>query len=334
MLTKGSILVADDEINLCRILGAKLSKNGYNVVAVHDGQQAIEKVRESDFDVVLLDLILPKIDGLTALSEIRSLKSSLPVIIMTACENSEAVEKAMSNGASAFVNKPFDLDNLVSLVQNTFQKATSDAGKKPADSTVLFMKNQPVILDIQNGKCTGRYQSVIEERDDHSLTVLAPMRGEEYVNLAPRTPVKVGLAGKDAFYNFSSYVMIQKMEPVPVLILDKPGVIYRVQRRQSPRVEVRTQIRYSKVDEGDREGELNAGITSNIGTGGIGFLVREEIAPGQTLYVETDPIMDFGSISAVGQVVHCRKLSESEKEQFEIGLRFSRVNEKVRSHMA
>ena len=83
MVTKGNVLVVDDEVNLCRILGAKLAKSGYSVVAVHDGQQAVDKVRESDFDVVLLDLILPKMDGLTALAEIRGMRSTLPVIVMT-----------------------------------------------------------------------------------------------------------------------------------------------------------------------------------------------------------------------------------------------------------
>jgi CheY-like chemotaxis protein len=94
MVTKGNVLVVDDEVNLCRILGAKLAKSGYSVVAMHDGLQAVEKVRETDFDVVLLDLILPKMDGLTALAEIRGMRSSLPVIVMTACENAEALAQA------------------------------------------------------------------------------------------------------------------------------------------------------------------------------------------------------------------------------------------------
>jgi len=60
VVTKGNVLVVDDEVNLCRIIGAKLARSGYDVVTVHDGQQAVEKVRDSDFDVVLLDLILPR----------------------------------------------------------------------------------------------------------------------------------------------------------------------------------------------------------------------------------------------------------------------------------
>ncbi len=93
MVTKGRVLVVDNEINLCRIIGAKLVRSGYNVVAVHDGLQAVEKVRESDFDVVLLDLILPKMDGLSAFAKIRDMRNALPVIVMTACENAEAVER-------------------------------------------------------------------------------------------------------------------------------------------------------------------------------------------------------------------------------------------------
>ena len=146
MLSKGSILVVDDEINLCRILGAKLAKSGFSVVAVHDGQQAIDRVRETSFDIVLLDLILPKVDGLSALAEIRNLDNDLPVIVMTACESSETMERARRHGVSAYVNKPFDLDSLVELVQTTSAGITKRDGKKTQSSTVLFARSQPITI--------------------------------------------------------------------------------------------------------------------------------------------------------------------------------------------
>lgn len=139
MATKGNVLVVDDEINLCRIVGAKLAKSGYNVTTVHDGLQAVEKVRESRFDIVLLDLILPKMDGLTALAEIRKLYAKLPVIVMTACEDAESLEQAKSHGVSAYVNKPFDLDSLVSLISDTSGRGDSAGGKDMPNSTVLFL---------------------------------------------------------------------------------------------------------------------------------------------------------------------------------------------------
>ena len=174
MVTKGSVLVVDDEINLCRIIGAKLAKSGYDVVAVHDGRQAVEKVRDSEFDVVLLDLILPKMDGLSALAEIRKLKSALPVIVMTACENAEVLEEARSQGVSAYVNKPFDLDTLVSLVANTSRPGDSGYGRNLANSTILFIKHQAVSLEIQNGVSGKVYWTEVFDKDDHTLSVTCP----------------------------------------------------------------------------------------------------------------------------------------------------------------
>jgi c-di-GMP-binding flagellar brake protein YcgR len=250
---------------------------------------------------------------------------------MTACENSEAVEKAMSNGASAFLNKPFDLDNLVNLIQNTSRKASHAAGKKTADSTVLFARNQPVMLDIQNGRCSGHYPSTIQEKSDSWLTVMTPKKGDDYVDLAPRTPVKVGLAAKDAFYSFSSQVVCQQAQPVPVLVLDKPGVIYRTQRRQTPRVALPGMpVRYARIEEGDRDGMLSVGRSRDVGIGGIGFLSEEEIAPGQLIYVETDAIAELGSINAVGHVLRCRRLGLGEREEFDIGVEFTGVDDKLK----
>ena len=331
MVTKGSVLVVDDEVNLCRILGAKLAKSGYNVVAVHDGVQAVERVRESDFDVVLLDLILPKMDGLTALAQIRALRSALPVIVMTACESAEALEVAKSHGVSAYVNKPFDLDSLVLLVQDISRRSTPCAGRKVADSSVLFAKNQAVTLEIQNGGGVKVYPSCVFDKDERTLSVLAPCTEQGLVEVLPLTSVRVGLAAKDAHYSFTSRVIQCGTEPEHILVLDKPGVIYRAQRREHCRLPLRVPIRYSAYSEDSTlDEDYRLGETRDLSLGGMSVVVPDEILPGEMLRVELRPKTREDVISVVAKVMRAGPSGEADAPGNLLGCRFTQSDESLR----
>lgn len=323
MVTKGNVLVVDDEVNLCRIIGAKLARSGYSVVAVHDGLQAVEKVRESDFDVVLLDLILPKMDGLAALAQIRGIRSALPVIVMTACENTEVLEQAKHYGVSAYVNKPFDLDNLVSLVRSTSNTTVSGRDRRVPDSTILFAAGQPVTLEIHNGCGARLYMSQIQGKDDRTLSVFTPSNAGQAVNVAPRTCVKVGLATSDAFYSFTTQVLKSSEEPEPVLVLEKPSVIYRVQRREHPRIPIRMPVRCGPCSEdGSKTGKLASGETRDLSLGGACMVVPQEMLPGEMLHVEIRPKSSKDKITAVARVVSSRANLSPESEGYIVGCKF------------
>ena len=331
MVTKGSVLVVDDEVNLCRILGAKLAKSGYNVVAVHDGVQAVEKVRESDFDVVLLDLILPKMDGLTALAQIRALRSSLPVIVMTACESPEALEVAKSHGVSAYVNKPFDLDSLVLLVQDTSRRASPCVGRKVAESSVLFVKNQPITLEIQNGGGVRVYPSCVFDKDDRTLSVLTPCTEHGLVEVLPLTSIRVGLAAKDAHYSFTSRVLRCNADSEHILVLDKPGVIYRAQRREHSRFPLRVPVRYSAYsDEPARDEDFRVGETRDVSLGGMSMVVPDEVLPGEILRVELRPKTREDVISVIARVLRAGPNGEPNAPGNLLGCRFTQSDDSLR----
>ena len=330
MVTKGNVLVVDDEINLCRILGAKLTKSGYSVISVHDGLQAVEKVRESDFDIVLLDLILPKMDGLTALAEIRRMRTSLPVIVMTACENAEAFEQAKLHGVSAYVNKPFDLDNLVCLVRDTTQVNSANHNRKLPESTVLFLKDQPITLEIPNGGNGNIYGSFIYAKDDHTLSVIAPSYQDQLIEVPTRTAIKVGLAAKDAYYSFTSHVLKQDYNIEHVLVLDKPGVIYRAQRRELSRVMMRVPLHYSFYSEDAEDAQMKSGETRNVSSGGACIVVPEEVLPGEMLRVELRPKTAKDRINAVAHVLRSKPNSEPGGAGYVLGCRFTRIDDTVR----
>ena len=327
MVAKGSVLVVDDEINLCRILGAKLAKSGYDVVSVHDGMQAVEKVRESDFDVVLLDLILPKMDGLTALAKIRSMRNALPVIVMTACESADALEQARSHGVSAYVNKPFDLDSLVNLVQCTSQERIAGVNRRLPETTVLFAKGQPVTVEIQNGSGAKAYPSVISHKSEVTLSVEAPRDGGAVLCIPPRTSVRVGLAARDAYYSFVSQVVPSADSAESVLMLDKPRVIYRAQRRAHPRVPISLQLKCARLND---EAETMDGSTLDLSLGGAAIVVPEEVLPGEMLQVQIRPKATKDTVSLVAQVMRAKKQSESPESGFILGCRFTSADDRLR----
>ncbi|NLN76981.1 MAG: response regulator [Armatimonadetes bacterium] len=328
MVTKGSILVVDDEVNLCRIIGAKLAKSGYDVTSVHDGLQAVEKVRESQYDVVLLDLILPKMDGLTALEKIRGMRCSLPVIVMTACENAEAMEQARNHGVFAYVNKPFDLDSLVNLVHCTSQSRGADRPDcRMPESTVLFARGQQVTVEVHDAGKTRTYPSRISSKNDVSLSVESPKQCGKSLAVPPRTAVRVGLAAGDAYYSFTTNVLSSSSGEEPVLVLDKPRVIYRAQRRTSPRTMVELPINYARVSEDETELEFGVGRTKDLSLGGACLVIPEEIMPGEMLHVEIRPKTDSDKISLIAEVLRAKLNNEREHI---IGCRFTTAQDKLK----
>jgi DNA-binding response OmpR family regulator len=121
--TKKKILLVDDEPAILKILAIKLKISGYEVVCASSGEEALRQVRESSPDLALLDVILPGVDGLQVLSEIRSF-SKLPVIIFSA--RTEHAATALSLGANDFLTKPFDTDTLMGKIQTHLRGCETD----------------------------------------------------------------------------------------------------------------------------------------------------------------------------------------------------------------
>ena len=99
-----------------------MRREGYEVDAVADGQEAIDRLRERDYDVAILDVKMPRVDGLTALREIRTLSPGTIVVMMTAFESRQVAHDAMRHGAYDFFNKPFELEEIRVVVRRAVEK--------------------------------------------------------------------------------------------------------------------------------------------------------------------------------------------------------------------
>lgn len=126
------ILVIDDEKVLVKGIKFNLENEGYEVEVGYDGEEAVEKARAGDFDLVILDLMMPKIDGLQACMRIREF-STVPIIMLTA--RSEDADKIIGfeSGADDYVTKPFNILELKSRIRAILRRAAS-AEKKERSS--------------------------------------------------------------------------------------------------------------------------------------------------------------------------------------------------------
>lgn len=123
--TPASILIVDDEADLISVLRFGLEAEGFRVLSAADGDEGLRKARETDPDLMVLDLMLPKLDGYKVC---RALKyderyRAMPIIILSARSGAQDRQLALDMGADDFVTKPYDMHDLVRRIRVFLQKA-------------------------------------------------------------------------------------------------------------------------------------------------------------------------------------------------------------------
>ncbi len=120
------ILVVDDDLNICELLRLYLTKEGYNVVIANDGQSAVTTFQEESPSLVLLDIMLPKLDGWQVCREIRKF-SETPIIMLTA--KGEVFDRVLGLelGADDYVVKPFDTKEIVARIKAVLRRSAASA---------------------------------------------------------------------------------------------------------------------------------------------------------------------------------------------------------------
>ncbi|MBI5442982.1 MAG: sigma-54-dependent Fis family transcriptional regulator [Deltaproteobacteria bacterium] len=118
------ILVVDDEYAIRRTLELHLTEEGYAVSTVGDGLEGATRAKNEDFDLVLLDLRLPTLDGLEVLQQVQAAKPGLPVIVITAYDDMQTAVEAIRLGAMDHLGKPLDIDHLDEVIRKAFAITT------------------------------------------------------------------------------------------------------------------------------------------------------------------------------------------------------------------
>ncbi|AYF98376.1 response regulator transcription factor [Protaetiibacter intestinalis] len=144
------ILVAEDETRIASFVEKGLKAAGYGVETVADGVDALTLARSGEFDLLLLDLGLPGLDGLEVLRRLRADADALPVIILTARDSASDTVAGFEGGANDYVAKPFRFDELLARVRVRLQDARHQAA--PAEQTLACGR---VTLDLRTRRITS-----------------------------------------------------------------------------------------------------------------------------------------------------------------------------------
>ncbi len=119
---KTNILVVDDLKSIRLTLGGILEDEGHNVVLAENGYQAIEAAKQIPFDLIFMDIKMPGINGVQTFREVKKINPQAAVIMMTAYSVEDLVREALEEGAYAVVYKPFDMENIVSIIEAALHK--------------------------------------------------------------------------------------------------------------------------------------------------------------------------------------------------------------------
>jgi DNA-binding response OmpR family regulator len=126
---KTTILTADDDPQLLRLVVRNLEFEGYKVLAASNGQQALEQIEASAPDLVLLDVMMPKMEGFTVCQRVREF-SSVPIIIVTARGQQQDKIRGLDLGADDYLTKPFSVDELLARVRSVLRRAQLTADEQ------------------------------------------------------------------------------------------------------------------------------------------------------------------------------------------------------------
>jgi two-component system, OmpR family, alkaline phosphatase synthesis response regulator PhoP len=135
MARQKKILVVDDERHIVRLIQVNLERAGYQVVTAFDGKEALRKVETDKPDIVVMDVMMPHMDGFEALKHLQANPATrnIPVIMLTAKAQDADVFRGWSAGVSAYLTKPFNPLELLTFVKRIF--SSGDGGDEDGDRT-------------------------------------------------------------------------------------------------------------------------------------------------------------------------------------------------------
>lgn len=127
-MSKGKVLLVDDRPEFLDILGERIAARGYEVGRAASGGEALSAVSGQGYDAVVLDVVMPEMDGIETLKRLRELDPDLAVILLTGYGTSQEVIQALALGAQDFLVKPADLDSLLERVDEAIARKAAARG--------------------------------------------------------------------------------------------------------------------------------------------------------------------------------------------------------------
>ncbi|KMY78513.1 chemotaxis protein CheY [Leuconostoc mesenteroides subsp. dextranicum] len=151
------ILVVDDETAIATLLQYNLQQNGYEVTVASDGLSAYQKAKEQQFNAILLDLMLPEMDGMTVLKQLRQDKVSTPIILVTAKGDEFDRVLGLELGADDYITKPFSPREVVARLKAVLRRSQVSTDTNKTDEMVISIQD----LIINDSKKTVMKENIV-----------------------------------------------------------------------------------------------------------------------------------------------------------------------------
>lgn len=162
------ILLAEDERSLARVLVKIFEKNNYSADAVHNGEDALLYLDGGNYDVVILDVMMPKMDGITVLKEIRKNGNQIPVLMLTAKAEIDDKVLGLDSGANYYLTKPFDTKELLAAIR-AITRTTAEIDSKLRFGNITLDRST-----FELASPTGSFRLVNKEFQMMEMLLSAP----------------------------------------------------------------------------------------------------------------------------------------------------------------
>lgn len=180
ILKMKKILIVEDELSILKLLTYNLEQEGYNVESAMDGEEGLEMALQNEYDMILLDLMLPNKDGMEICRELRQEKSDVPIIILTAKDSEIDKILGLEIGADDYITKPFSPREVIARMKAIFRRYKKSKNKEEA-KTKQSQDEVVIVGDIMI--YPGKYEVFV--RDE--LIDLTPKEFDLLIYLARRT---------------------------------------------------------------------------------------------------------------------------------------------------
>ena len=164
------ILLAEDEADMSRVVSAALKRQGYTVVAVDNGIDAVKATQEQSFNILLMDIMMPKLDGLSALKQIREQGNDTYAIILTAKTQIDDKVNGFQNGADDYVTKPFSLRELIMRIKSRERRIN--------DFNSHSLTYKDLVLNIDDQNLHGENDISLSNHETKTLQYLMKNNGK------------------------------------------------------------------------------------------------------------------------------------------------------------
>jgi len=167
------ILIVEDEPDLLSAVAQSLREEGYAVDEATDGETGLYKAKGSDYDAIVLDLMIPRLDGLTMLQRLRSEKKT-PVLILTARDTTADRVKGLDNGADDYLTKPFELAELLARLRALIRRSAGDASPRIEIADIIIdTRSRTVLRNNEEIALTAREYALVEFLALHRGTLVS-----------------------------------------------------------------------------------------------------------------------------------------------------------------